>query len=202
MWKATFAWHLEDVDLYSINYVHFGAPKQWYSISQGDARRFEAAMKSIWPTDAKACDQFLRHKTFLISPSHLLQNFNIKVNKIVAHPGEFVITFPYGYHSGYNLGYNCAEAVNFALDSWLEYGRVAKKCDCSQAQDSVWIDVREIERKLRGEETDYEETEDEDEDEEDDEVGPTISLRLPTAMETPKLRSLKEAQAAYQREGR
>ncbi|KAJ5042027.1 uncharacterized protein L3040_004587 [Drepanopeziza brunnea f. sp. 'multigermtubi'] len=169
MWKATFAWHLEDVDLYSINYVHFGAPKQWYSISQGDARRFEAAMKSIWPTDAKACDQFLRHKTFLISPSQLLSNYNIKVNKIVAHPGEFVITFPYGYHSGYNLGYNCAEAVNFGLESWLEYGRVAKKCDCSQAQDSVWIDVHEIDRKLRGQEAEYEETDDEEEEEEEEE---------------------------------
>jgi hypothetical protein len=179
MWKATFAWHLEDVDLYSINYLHFGAPKQWYSISQGDARRFEAAMKTIWPTDAKACDQFLRHKTFLISPSHLLQNFNIKANKVVHRPGEFVITFPYGYHSGYNLGYNCAEAVNFALDSWLPYGRVAKKCDCSQAQDSVWIDIRDIERKLRGEETDYEETDDEEEEEEEDDESIPPNLLTP-----------------------
>ncbi|OTB16377.1 hypothetical protein K445DRAFT_100358 [Daldinia sp. EC12] len=169
MWKATFAWHLEDVDLYSINYLHFGAPKQWYSISQGDARRFEAAMKSIWPTDAKACDQFLRHKAFLISPNHLANFYNIKVNKCVSYPGEFVVTYPYGYHSGYNLGYNCAEAVNFALDSWLPMGKIAKRCECAQAQDSVWVDVYEIERKLRGEETDYEETEDEEEEEEEEE---------------------------------
>ncbi|KAH7133337.1 hypothetical protein B0J13DRAFT_481032 [Dactylonectria estremocensis] len=169
MWKATFAWHLEDVDLYSINYLHFGAPKQWYSISQADARRFEAAMKSIWPQDAKACDQFLRHKAFLISPQHLLQHYGIKVNKCVSYPGEFVVTYPYGYHSGYNLGYNCAEAVNFALDSWLDMGKIAKKCECAQAQDSVWVNVYEIERKLRGEETEYEETEEEEEDEEDEE---------------------------------
>ncbi|KAG5922189.1 hypothetical protein E4U42_005571 [Claviceps africana] len=168
MWKATFAWHLEDVDLYSINYLHFGAPKQWYSISQADARRFEEAMKSVWPADAKACSQFLRHKGFLISPHHLLQHYGIKVNKVVSYPGEFVVTYPYGYHSGYNLGYNCAEAVNFALDTWLEMGKIAKRCECAQAQDSVWINVHEIERKLRGEETEYEETED-DEDEEDDE---------------------------------
>ncbi|KAM7219772.1 hypothetical protein V8F06_004806 [Rhypophila decipiens] len=169
MWKATFAWHLEDVDLYSINYLHFGAPKQWYSISQADARRFETAMKNIWPTEARACDQFLRHKAFLISPAHLKQHYNITVNKCVSYPGEFVVTYPYGYHSGYNLGYNCAEAVNFALDSWLPLAKIAKKCQCAQAQDSVWVDVYEIERKLRGESTEYEETEDEEDEEEDDE---------------------------------
>lgn len=187
MWKATFAWHLEDVDLYSINYLHFGAPKQWYSISQGDARRFEAAMKSIWPTDAKACGQFLRHKAFLISPNHLQQHFNIKVNKCISYPGEFVVTYPYGYHSGYNLGYNCAEAVNFALDSWLPMGKIAKKCECAQAQDSVWVDVYEIERKLRGEETDYEETEDEEEEEEEEDEDET-ETGIPTPRSTRAIR--------------
>ncbi|KAL4956744.1 hypothetical protein BDW69DRAFT_70480 [Aspergillus filifer] len=151
MWKATFAWHLEDVDLYSINYIHFGAPKQWYSISQEDAPRFEQAMKSIWPSDAKNCDQFLRHKTYLVSPSLLKSQYGITVNRLVHYEGEFVITYPYGYHSGYNLGYNCAESVNFATEKWLDYGRVAKKCNCES--DSVWIDVDDIERKLRGEST-------------------------------------------------
>lgn len=169
MWKASFAWHLEDVDLYSINYIHFGAPKQWYSISQEDARRFEAAMKSVWPTDAKNCDQFLRHKTYLISPQLLQSQYNISVNRLVHNEGEFVITFPYGYHSGYNLGYNCAESVNFATESWLDYGRVARKCNCEA--DSVWVDVRDVERKLRGEPTPeyYEETDDEEDEDEEDE---------------------------------
>ena len=172
MWKATFAWHLEDVDLYSINYIHFGAPKQWYSISQEDARRFEAAMRSVWPTDSKNCDQFLRHKTYLISPQLLQSQFNIRVNRLVHYEGEFVITFPYGYHSGYNLGYNCAESVNFATESWLDFGKVARKCNCEA--DSVWVDVHTIERKMRGEATPeyYEETDDDDEDDEDED-GPT-----------------------------
>ena len=171
MWKATFAWHLEDVDLYSINYIHFGAPKQWYSISQEDARKFEAAMKSVWPQDAKNCDQFLRHKTYLISPDVLQKTYGVKVNKLVHYEGEFVITYPYGYHSGYNLGYNCAESVNFAQESWLEYGRIARKCNCEA--DNVWVDVSEIERKLRGEPTPeyYEETDDDDEDQSDEEDG-------------------------------
>ncbi|KAL8992342.1 MAG: hypothetical protein Q9169_007170 [Polycauliona sp. 2 TL-2023] len=177
MWKASFAWHLEDVDLYSINYIHFGAPKQWYSISQEDARRFEAAMRNVWPTDAKNCDQFLRHKTYLISPQLLQSQYNIKVNRLVHHENEFVITFPYGYHSGYNLGYNCAESVNFATESWLDYGKVAKKCHCEA--DSVWVDVFDIERKLRGEPTPeyYEETDDDEDDEDDDD--------LPTDLPTP-----------------
>ncbi|KAI9893737.1 MAG: hypothetical protein M1814_005953 [Vezdaea aestivalis] len=164
MWKSTFAWHLEDVDLYSINYIHFGAPKQWYSISQEDARKFEAAMRNEFPEDAKKCGQFLRHKSFLISPSHLKAQYGIEVNRLVHHEGEFVITFPYGYHSGYNIGYNCAESVNFATTSWLEYGKLAKKCECES--DSVWVDVWDVERKLRGEETEFEETDEEMDDDE------------------------------------
>ncbi|KAL8991613.1 MAG: hypothetical protein Q9177_000016 [Variospora cf. flavescens] len=205
MWKASFAWHLEDVDLYSINYIHFGAPKQWYSISQEDARRFEAAMRTVWPTDAKNCDQFLRHKTYLISPQLLQSQFNIRVNRLVHHEKEFVITFPYGYHSGYNLGYNCAESVNFATESWLDYGKVAKKCLCEA--DSVWVDVYDIERKLRGDPTPeyYEETDDDDDDEEDDDEdeGPT-DLPTPPGSDKgrPKTKSRKRKRDTGDKNGK
>ena len=138
--------------------------------------------KDIWPQESKKCSQFLRHKTFLVSPSLLQQN-GIRVNKLVHNQGEFVITFPYGYHSGYNLGYNCAESVNFATESWLDFGRVAKKCEC--IDDAVWVDVHDIERRLRGESTEYEDEEEEEEDE-DEEMGDVEegTLDLPTPPES------------------
>ncbi|ELK31050.1 Lysine-specific demethylase 5D [Myotis davidii] len=37
--------------------------------------------------------------------------------------GEFVIIFPWAYHSGYNQGYTLAEAVNFCTADWLPAGR-------------------------------------------------------------------------------
>lgn len=141
MWKASFSWHVEDMDLYSINYIHFGAPKQWYSISQADNNKFEKVMRDIFPSDARHCSQFMRHKTFGASPTKLAQH-GVEVNRLVHYEKEFVITFPYGYHSGYNLGYNCAESVNFATQEWLEFGKVAEKCEC--IHDAVSIDVDEI----------------------------------------------------------
>lgn len=49
---------------------------------------------------------------------------------LVHNQGEFVITYPRGYHAGFNMGFNCAESVNFALESWIDLGRKAKYCQC------------------------------------------------------------------------
>ena len=86
-------------------------------------------LSGYFPTDTSQCPQFLRHKSFLASPS-LLANSSCKPNYLVQQAGEFVITFPRGYHAGFNLGLNCAESVNFALESWLDLGRRAKVCEC------------------------------------------------------------------------
>ncbi|KAJ6602613.1 JmjC domain, hydroxylase-domain-containing protein, partial [Mycena vulgaris] len=141
MWRATFAWHVEDMDLFSINYIHFGAPKFWYAVPQARAGALEDTMRGYFPKDTSSCPQFLRHKSFLASPTLLAQSA-VRPNHLVQHAGEFVITYPRGYHAGFNLGLNCAESVNFALDSWLEEGRRAAVCKC--VEDSVRIDVDQL----------------------------------------------------------
>lgn len=89
----------------------------------------------------------------MFSPNILLQQ-GVPVCRAVQWPGEFVITFPRSYHSGFShgmnkhldlsrtiyelfyiqfhrrahlSGFNCGEAVNFAFGDWFQLGFEASK---------------------------------------------------------------------------
>ena len=147
MWRSLFAWHTEDLDLYSVNYLHFGAPKFWYAIAPEDRERFEILAQGMVPEMWRACPEFLRHKELLISPTLLEQN-GIPFTRMVQHPGEFVVTYPGSYHSGFNTGFNCAESCNFATEAWVEYGECAGSCEC--VPDSVKLDMSIFEDEENG----------------------------------------------------
>ncbi|XP_057521129.1 lysine-specific demethylase JMJ13 isoform X2 [Amaranthus tricolor] len=130
---SMFAWHVEDHYLYSINYQHCGAAKTWYGIPGSAASHFEKVVrehvynKDILSTDSEdGAFDVLLEKTTLFPPSILLEH-GVPVFKAVQNPGEFVITFPRAYHSGFSHGFNCGEAVNFAIGDWFFLGTMASR---------------------------------------------------------------------------
>uniref|UniRef100_A0A9J7ZFJ8 [histone H3]-trimethyl-L-lysine(9) demethylase n=1 Tax=Cyprinus carpio carpio TaxID=630221 RepID=A0A9J7ZFJ8_CYPCA len=140
MWKSTFAWHTEDMDLYSINYLHFGEPKSWYIVPPEHGKRLERLAKGFFPGSAQSCEAFLRHKMTLISPS-ILRKYGIPYEKVTQEAGQFIVTFPYGYHAGFNHGFNCEESTNFATQRWIDYGKLATLCSCRKDMVKVSMDV-------------------------------------------------------------
>ncbi|XP_074490731.1 lysine-specific demethylase 4B isoform X1 [Sebastes fasciatus] len=140
MWKTTFAWHTEDMDLYSINYLHFGQSKSWYAIPPEHGKRLERLAQGFFPGSSQGCDAFLRHKMTLISPS-ILKKYGIPFDRITQNEGEFMVTFPYGYHAGFNHGFNCAESTNFATLRWVDYGKMATQCTCRKDMVKISMDV-------------------------------------------------------------
>uniref|UniRef100_A0A671SPI4 [histone H3]-trimethyl-L-lysine(9) demethylase n=1 Tax=Sinocyclocheilus anshuiensis TaxID=1608454 RepID=A0A671SPI4_9TELE len=140
MWKSTFAWHTEDMDLYSINYLHFGEPKSWYIVPPEHGKRLERLAKGFFPGSAQSCEAFLRHKMTLISPS-ILRKYGIPFEKVTQEAGQFIVTFPYGYHAGFNHGFNCAESTNFATQRWIDYGKLATLCSCRKDIVKISMDV-------------------------------------------------------------
>lgn len=121
---ATFCFHTEDHFLYSINYHHTGAPKIWYGVPRQGATKFEQALRENVPAVFKESPDLLHRLVTMISPS-VAMNYGINMCRAVQNAGEFVITCPEAYHGGFNMGFNCGEAVNFALHDWLPIGRHA-----------------------------------------------------------------------------
>uniref|UniRef100_A0A5S6QZB6 [histone H3]-trimethyl-L-lysine(4) demethylase n=1 Tax=Trichuris muris TaxID=70415 RepID=A0A5S6QZB6_TRIMR len=172
---STFCWHIEDHWAYSINYLHWGEPKTWYSVSGMEATNFETAMKDLAPKLFRQHPNVLNHLITLINPT-LLKSRGVNVYTTMQESGQFVLTFPRAYHAGFNHGLNCAEAVNLFPADWISIGRecvvnykensrqcafshdelISKMADCEGLSDemrrALFCDLNEMtnsERKLR-----------------------------------------------------
>eukprot|EP00798_Chlamydomonas_sp_ICE-L_P015718 gene15717-21831_t len=198
MWRSFFAWHKEDADLQSINFLHWGAAKVWYCVSPKDRAKFERMVENTFPNQRTECPAFIRHKDTLISPAMLRLN-GINYMQAKQYPGEFIVLNAAAYHCPisppmtvlgtksigsppfiklvgarlaalvafvlnstkrfqaatgsnhttgrlspmlYNLGFNCAEAINFATPEWIPVGKQAVQCTCDAMRDGVRISMK------------------------------------------------------------
>ena len=136
---STFCWHNEDNYLYSVNYNHRGASKQWYGVpgTKKDSDGLEKVFKSYLSMKMRDVPDLLHHITTMFSP-RLLQQHNVNVYKLLQYEGEFVVTFPRSFHSGFSHGPNVGEAVNFATHDWIALGSDANERYRSFARPAVF----------------------------------------------------------------
>lgn len=118
---STFCWHVEDNYLHSINYMHKGGSKVWYVVPECDKDKFEEAMMELNPKLFKRNPNILHTITVIQNPIRLIEK-GVKVYKVVQRAGDFIMTFPKAYHSGFSRETNFAEAVNFISADWIPYG--------------------------------------------------------------------------------
>lgn len=118
---SAFCWHNEDHYTYSINYMHWGETKTWYGVPGSDTAKFEETMRRAVPELFEQQPDLLFQLVTMLSPGRLLKE-NVNVYAVDQRPGQFVVTYPKAYHSGFNHGFNFCEAVNFAPGKWVDFG--------------------------------------------------------------------------------
>ena len=137
---ASFCWHNEDNYLYSINYNHFGAAKQWYGVPGAEAKNFEKVSKTFLAESFREAPDLLHHMTTQISPNLLYGK--VPVYRLEQDAKTFIVTFPKAFHAGFSYGFNCGEAVNFATHDWLKGGSEADERYRAFARVSVFSHQR------------------------------------------------------------
>ncbi|ESW15723.1 hypothetical protein PHAVU_007G096500 [Phaseolus vulgaris] len=122
-----FAWHVEDHELHSLNFLHTGSSKTWYAVPGDYAFAFEEVIRTEGyggDIDHLAALKLLGEKTTLLSPEVIVAS-GIPCCRLTQNPGEFVVTFPRAYHVGFSHGFNCGEAANFGTPQWLSVAKEA-----------------------------------------------------------------------------
>ncbi|XP_052130838.1 lysine-specific demethylase 4D-like [Frankliniella occidentalis] len=124
--------HIEDLSMYSINFLHRrGFPKIWVVVPPTSISKLHHFLSREFagPAQHRTCIGLLSHKYFVPTPAWLRRN-GIPFKVVVQRNGEGVLVAPNAAHFGFNTGNNCAEATNFASKAYLPYGIVYPKCTC------------------------------------------------------------------------
>ncbi|XP_064942089.1 lysine-specific demethylase REF6-like isoform X2 [Musa acuminata AAA Group] len=134
-----FAWHVEDHELHSLNYLHMGAGKTWYGVPRDAGLAFEEVVgvhgyggdgNPLSKSSANISEimsvtfAILGEKTTVMSPE-VFVGAGIPCCRLVQNAGDFVVTFPGSYHLGFSHGFNCGEAANIATPEWLKFAKEA-----------------------------------------------------------------------------
>ena len=110
---ATFPLHIEDADLWSVSFLHWGKAKMWYIIPEKSHATLEMKINQSFNDVVAYCPNFLRHKRTLVTPDFLDQEC-IPYDTFVQVAGEYIFIPPRCYHFGFCTGFNISEATNFA----------------------------------------------------------------------------------------
>ncbi|KAI9184361.1 Lysine-specific demethylase 4B [Blastocladiella emersonii ATCC 22665] len=150
-YHSTFMWHTEDYDLFALSYLYFGAPKVWYVVHPDDAAKVEELARKwgAFKDNKKSCAAPMRHKSVVLNP-RMLAAAGVRVRRVVQNRGEFVVVFPGAYHGRFNAGFNCAEAVNFAVPGWFEKCTPhIKHCSCMSREHRVTFNLHKSGERCR-----------------------------------------------------
>nr|ATB18052.1 histone demethylase 3 [Lonicera japonica] len=129
---SSHCWKVEEHHLHALCYMHLGAPRIWYGIPREYFLKFESFLKKNFP-ELSEHPELLHRLVTQLSPS-TLKSEGIPVHRCVQYPKEFVLTLPGAYFSGFDCGFNCSEAANFAPFDWLSQGQNAAELYSEQGR--------------------------------------------------------------------
>ncbi|XP_066289047.1 protein Jumonji-like isoform X1 [Branchiostoma lanceolatum] len=134
---TTSCWSCDSHKLPSIEYLHTGADKIWYSIPQSEHVKFRKAMHSLVPDLCSEGLCWLEKDAAMVPPSALLAE-GVSLCRVEQKSGQFLVTFSGSYVANICCGYSVAEAVYFATLQWLPVGQVAMQTLRQQCKETLF----------------------------------------------------------------
>ncbi|WIA33162.1 hypothetical protein OEZ86_006310 [Tetradesmus obliquus] len=123
---AVSGWRCEQQGLYSLQYMHSGAPQVWYAVPGQAGEAFEVAVADCLPQLAAADPLLLARQPVAVSPNELSAR-GLPVSRLVQEPGSFVLALPGAFTCSVATGFCAAEGLGLAPWDWLGHG-----CDAAR----------------------------------------------------------------------